>query len=246
VKPASMPEDPIKLFSSMSERYPQPGDADIVHTAARGLVSLIPVAGGPIDELLSLVLAPSVSRRRDEWLKDLADIVEELEKRIDGFKIEDLANDESFVSATIQATRIAAGTHKEEKRKMLRNALLNVALGKGPDEDTQQIFLNIVDAFTASHVRVLDVLWRGAGRMSGTLWEQNRVPMNARNYGSAIEVLVPELKGQNALVEYILTDLRSRGFTQLNGLTNNFPQGGTITNMGIQFMRFVLHPDEAP
>jgi hypothetical protein len=243
-----MAEDPIKLFATMSERYPQSGEADAVHAAVRGLVSLIPGAGGPIDELLSLVLAPSVSRRRDEWFKELADVVEEMKKRrIDDFKIEDLAQNEAFVSATILATRIAAGTHKEEKRKILRNALLNIALGTGPDEDTQQIFLNVVDAFTASHVRVLDVLWRGAGLMAGKpLWDQNRVPMNARNYGSAIEILVPELKGQGALVEYILTDLRSRGFTQLSALTMNFPQGGTITNIGIQFMRFVLHPDERP
>jgi len=78
------------------------------------------------------------------------------------------------------------------------------------------------------------------------LWDQSNIPMNARNYGTAIELLVPELKSQNALVEYILTDLRSRGFTQLNSLSNNFPQGGTITNVGIQFMRFVLHPNELP
>jgi len=241
-----MPEDPIKLFSTISGRYPQPGEADVVHAAARGLIALIPGMGGPIDELLSLVLAPSVSRRRDDWFKELADVIEEIKKKVDGFKIEELARNEAFVSATIQATRIAAGTHKEEKRKILRNALLNIALGTGPDEDTQQIFLNIVDSFTVSHVRVLDVLWRGAGRMTGTLWDQNRIPMNARNYGTAIELLVPELKGQGTLAEYILTDLRNRGFTQLAALTNNFPQGGTITNMGIQFMRFVLHPDERP
>ncbi len=242
-----MPEDPIKLFASMSERYPQPDDADAVHTAARGLISLIPGAGGPIDEFLSLVLAPSVSRRRDDWFKELADVVEEMKRRVDDFKVEDLAKNEAFVSATIQATRIAAGTHKQEKRAILRNALLNIALGNGPDEDTQQIFLNIVEAFTASHVRVLNVLWNGARDMAQKkLWDQNNIPMNSRNYGTAIELLVPELKGQSTLVEYILTDLRSRGFTQLNGLTNSFPQGGTITNMGIQFMRLVLHPDELP
>ncbi len=241
-----MSEEPIKLFSSMSERYPQPSDADVVHAATRGLVSLIPVAGGSIDELLSLILAPSVSRRRDEWFKELADVVEEVKKKLDNFKIEDLAQNEAFVSATIQATRIAAGTHKEEKRKILRNALLNVALGQGPDEDTQQIFLNIVDAFTASHVRVLDVLWRGPSQMAGTLWDQNRVPINARNYGAAIELLVPELKGQGALTEYILSDLRSRGFSKLPALTLPFPTGETITTMGVQFLRFVLHPDERP
>jgi hypothetical protein len=66
----SMPEELIKLFSSMSERYPQPTEADAVYATARGLVSLIPDAG-VIDQLLSLVLTPSLVRRRDEWFKDV-------------------------------------------------------------------------------------------------------------------------------------------------------------------------------
>ena len=241
-----MAEEPLKLFSTMAERYPQPDGSDTALAMTRGLISLIPGAGGPIDELLTLVLAPSVSRRRDDWFKELAKLMEELEKKVDGFKIEDLSGNEAFVSAAIQATRIAHGNHREEKRRILRNALLNVALGTAPDEDTQQIFLNIVDAYTVSHIRVLDVLWRGASRITAVLWEQNRIAINQRNYGSAIEVLVPEMRGQAGLAEYILTDLRSRGFTQLNSLSNNFPQGGTITNMGVQFLRFVLHPDERP
>ena len=244
-----MTEKPIKLFSTMSERYPEPSDIDAVHSAARGLVAFIPGAGGPIDELLSLVLAPSVTRRRDEWLKELADVVEELKKRMDSFKIEDLANNEAFVSATIQATRIAAGTNKEEKRAMLRNALLNIALGKGPNEDTQQIFLSILEAFTPTHVRVLNVLWNGSREIAREkVWDRDNVPIGRRNYGKAIESLIPELKGHSNLVGYIMTDLRSRGFTHLDKLDSPFPQGvpTSITNMGIEFMRFVIHPDELP
>ncbi len=156
----------LKLFSTMSDRYPEPGDADVVHAAARSLVSLIPGLGSPINEILSLVVVPSVARRRDEWFQDLADLVEEMQERVDDFDIKNLADNEAFVSAVVQTTRIAAGTHKKEKRVLLRNALLNIALGTGPDDDTQQIFLNMVDTFTASHVRVLDVLWRGASKMT--------------------------------------------------------------------------------
>lgn len=237
-----MSEKPIKLFSSLAERYPEPESADTAQTAVRGLISIIPGVGSPINEVLSLVLAPSVSRRRDAWFKELADVVEELRsKHVD---VGDLANNEAFVSAMIQATRIAASTNKDEKRTILRNALLNVALGKGPDEDTQHIFLNVVDAFTASHVRVLDVLWRGAGRMNEKLWDRESVPITRRNYRMAIELLVPELKGQTVLLDYIMNDLRNRTFTQFSALESGFPQGNTITNMGIQFIRFVLNPNE--
>jgi hypothetical protein len=82
--------------------------------------------------------------------------------------------------------------------------------------------------------------------MSAKLWEESGVQERSRTYQTAVEILVPELKGQMALLEYIQTDLRSRGFTQLNSLSTHFPAGGTITNMGIQFIRFVLHPDDRP
>jgi hypothetical protein len=72
--------------------------------------------------------------------------------------------------------------------------------------------------------------------------------MQTRNYGAAIEIMVPELKGQGPLIQFILTDLRNRGFSNLSGTDAPFPQGGsaTITNMGISFLRFVLSPESLP
>jgi len=34
-------------------------------------LAAIPVIGGTVSEVLSMVLAPSVSRRRDEWFREL-------------------------------------------------------------------------------------------------------------------------------------------------------------------------------
>lgn len=66
------------------------------HAAARGSISLIPGA----DDLFILVLAPSVSRRQDECFKDLANVVEEIWKRVDGVKIDDLAANDASVRDT--------------------------------------------------------------------------------------------------------------------------------------------------
>lgn len=158
-----MPENPIKIFSKRSERYPEPDETDTIQGSARAALSAIPVIGGTITEVLSMVLAPAVSRRRDEWLKELADGLDRLEERVEGFKVEDLASNDAFVSATIQATRAATATHQKEKREYLCNVLLKVALGKTPGEELQHVFISAIDAFTASHVKVLSVLWNGAG-----------------------------------------------------------------------------------
>lgn len=80
--------------------------------------------------------------------------------------------------------------------------------------------------------------------MNEKLWDRESVPITRRNYRMAIELLVPELKGQTVLLDYIMNDLRNRTFTQFSALESGFPQGNTITNMGIQFIRFVLNPNE--
>jgi hypothetical protein len=49
-------------------------------------------------------------------------------------------------------------THREDKREMLKNALLNVALRTDLDEEEIQIFFQIIEAITATGVRLLSLL----------------------------------------------------------------------------------------
>lgn len=239
-----MSEKPIKLFATRSERYPESDSADTVQALAKAGIAAIPIVGGPLNQILSLVLSPAVARRRDEWFKELTDALDEMEKKIEGFKVENLADNEAFVSAMIQATVIATRTHQREKRKYLRNALVNIAKGMTSDEIKQQVFLNAIEAFTAAHIKALNVLWRGGGlRIS---WDENSVPIMRRTYGAAIEISVPELKGQMILIEAVLADLRNRGFSNLGGPDIGFPQGGLISNLGIEFLNFVLSPEDLP
>jgi len=239
-----MAEDPIKLFATRGELYPQPTEADAAQAIARAGIAAIPIIGGPINQLLSLVLAPAVARRRDEWFKELADALEDMEKRVAGLKLEDLVGNEAFVSATIQATVIAIRTHQREKRKYLRNALLNIAKGVTPDEIKQQFFLNAIEAFSVAHITALNVIWRGGGLKIA--WDENSIPILQRTYGAAIGISAPDVKGQMALIGAILADLRNRGFSNLAGPDLAFPQGGTITNLGIEFLNFVLSPADLP
>lgn len=237
-----MAEDPIKLFATRAERYPEPTEADTALALARAGIAAIPGIGGPINQLLPLVLAPAVARRRDEWLKELADDLDQLEQKVEGFKVEELANNEAFVSATIQATRIAIGTHQREKREYLRNALLNIAKGITSDEIKQQFFLNAIEAFAPVHIKALNVIWRGGGLKIG--WDENSIPIMQRTYGAAIGILAPEVKGQTSLIGAVLADLKNRGFSNLGGPDLAYPQGETITNLGIEFLNFVRSPED--
>ena len=118
------------------------------------------------------MLAPTLNRRRDEWLSDLAPRLHELEQQVDGFEFERLAEKEAFVSMIVEATHSALKTHAAEKTDALRNAVLNVALGAAPGEDVQAIFLRLIDTLTPSHLRLLRFLQHPAAYIKGPLPEE--------------------------------------------------------------------------
>lgn len=237
-----MAEEPIKLLATRAERYPQPEAADKAFSIAKAVLSAIPVVGGPASELLELVLLPSIVRRRDEWLRDLADVVERLEKEFEGFKAEKLAGDEAFVSATVQATRIAVATHQKEKREMLRNALFKVASGKGPTDDLQQVYFRAIEEFSPSHVRILKAFWTGPRELAEEkrLWTASTFSVR---WAEVIAKLYPDLAGQDRLVQHIITDLRVRGFATVTA-PGDLMSNNAITNLGIEFLQFVMDENE--
>jgi hypothetical protein len=220
---------------------PQREPLDYVQTAVKTALASIPQWwAAPAAEIFSLMFASPIERRRDEFMEDVVWVIRETAARVDGLQPEKLAQNEAFVSAMLQAARIAMSTHQRDKREYLRNALLNIALGRGLDEVKQQIFLNAIEAFSPAHVKALDVI-----RGRKIPWDQNSVSLPQRDYGSAIQVVVPELKGQDSLIQSVLTELRNRGFSNLSGPNSPFPQGApaTISNLGVEFLNFVLLPE---
>ena len=233
-----MSEKPIKLFGGRADRYPEADDAEFAEGIARAAIKLIPFVGGATNDVLNLVLAPAIVRRRDEWFKELAEDLDKLDKEVKGLK-ERLSQNEPFVSAVIQATRIALSTHQQEKRQMLRYALLKIATGKGPDEELQQVFLNAIEEFSVSHVKVLNVLANCTQELiQRGLWNSGH-PNSIPAYRNVIALLLPELRTHESLVVSILIDLRNRGFSKLADLDVPFPNQGMVTNLGAEFLRFV-------
>jgi hypothetical protein len=131
------------------------GSATTLAPQQKAGLSLIPIAGGAAAELFSLVLAPPLERRRDAWLEDLFERLKKIETQQAGFRIENLQNNEAFISLMPQATQTAMRTHQREKLEALRNAVPNVATSKSLDEEKQLVFLGLVDIFTATHLEIL-------------------------------------------------------------------------------------------
>jgi hypothetical protein len=140
-----------------SEKYepPKRGAGDIGYAIARAGLSVF--AGAPAAELLQLLFSPPLERRRDAWMKEVGQALQELEKNR-GVKLEGLQANEAFVTVVLQATQTALRNHQREKIEALRNAVINSAVGINIEEDLQLQFIRYVEELTPSHFTLLNFL----------------------------------------------------------------------------------------
>lgn len=214
---------------------------EIVERTVEAALGSVPVVGAALAVTFVTAIGWRLERRREEWFTKLAEAVEELNARVDDFDLETLADNDLFVDAVVTATRTIEHTHQEEKISALRNAVLNSVAPGAPDADTQAIFLNLVDRFTPSHLRLL------------TLWDDPPAwfaaqgltpPQNMMTGGRTltVEAGLPEMRGRRDFYLLIASELGSAGMlgADLSGMVT----GGALmdrltTEFGRQFVRFI-------
>jgi hypothetical protein len=148
-EPADEPKVPV------SPR--EPGPAKWIGKTLEAGASAVPFVGGPLAVVTATIFGYAYSKRVDQWRDELTATVQYL---IDhhGLTAEDLADDDEFLDAVATATRIAAAPSSADKRRRLRNALINIGSGKAPEADKQAIYLRYIDELTPSHMRLLDFM----------------------------------------------------------------------------------------
>ena len=140
------------------EKYKTPSMSagDSVHAVARAGLGTIPVVGAAATELLSAIVTPPLEKRRNQWMEEVGDALRTLEKKM-GIVLESLQENEEFIDVAIEATQIAIKTSNQEKRKALKNAILNSALPNPPEESLQKMFLSFIDTLTVWHLKLLEL-----------------------------------------------------------------------------------------
>lgn len=140
---------------------PKPKALDHTETAVAIVANLaasvaFPLLGAASVESLKAVLGSRLDRRRDTWMQSIAEGLSQLEARVGGV-LDGLETNERFITAFIRALPAAQRTHHEEKRRALRNAVLNTA--SDPDGgDRAETFIRCVDELTPSHLVLLGTL----------------------------------------------------------------------------------------
>jgi hypothetical protein len=145
-----MAKDPLEV--------PQSDVDDAGHTAVTLVLGMIPFAGGMAVEGFKQAVPPPIERRRDKWMQCVSDSIRELQAR-KGFTIEELRNNDEFISLLLQTTRAALNSHLTAKHALLKNALVN-AMSLDMAFDSKQLLVSMVDRFTPSHVAILSIVNR--------------------------------------------------------------------------------------
>lgn len=202
----------------------KPSVGDYAHAGVRAGLSIAPYLGGPLAEFLSMVIAPPLEKRRDEWLIEIFSRLKRLEEKVEGFKIENLAQNENFISILLYATQVAMRTHQREKLDALRNAIINSALRPTVDENLQLMFLNLVDRYTPWHLTILQFLDnpRLYGESHGIKYPSRT---SGGNLGTLIELTFPELNKKQEFYDQIVKEMISNGLLQQPTKLNPYQHG---------------------
>lgn len=218
---------------------PEPAFRDHVRTGVDAGVAAVPVVGGPAQVLIDAVLIPSIDKRREAWLRKLGELVNELSSRIDGWTPDALAEDESFVSAVIEASRIAMGTHLEEKLDILKSCLATMAAAERRDDFLDLQMFQYVDQLAPEHFVVLQYLHNPGAWFDARAIERPSVHMGApRGLFSRARLPVSGVG-----LEIVLRDLDDRGLAETSSLGAVMSEGGIwqsrVTELGSALLEFV-------
>lgn len=218
----------------MPLKTPKPTLTDSAHTLTKAGLSMIPVVGGPAVEFFQHLVQPPLERRRNEWMNAIGEKLQCIEKN--GLKLEDLQSNEQFITAVMQASTAAIRTHKVEKLTALRNAILNIANGQGPEETTQHIFLSFIDEFSEMHLRIL--FFADAPKL--------RAGISVGGLGHLLEENIADLRGQRKLYDQLWKDLYLRGLVNTESLhvmmSNTGLGQSRTTELGKSLIKFISEP----
>ncbi len=229
----------------MDDKQPTTSAGDYAYALAKAGISQIPIIGAPASEILPLILAPPLERRRTEWLRALGERLKLLEAQVAGFKLESLRNNETFITTALHASQAAIRNHQQEKLEALRNSVLNSALPNPIEEDLQLIFIDYIDSLTPLHLKVLRFLddpkdWGQKHEIHYPEWSE---PSAA----SALELVFPELAEDRWLQMFLIGDLYNRGLIdidslQTRGRSKPQPLASRTTQMGKKLLHFITSP----
>lgn len=217
---------------------------DYVHSTVNAVISSMPVLGSAASEIFNMVIVAPLEKRKEKWMLKIAESLEELQNKVDGFDVHKLCNNELFVSVLNRASQLALSNHQEEKILALKNAVMNTALNISIDENEEMMFLNLIDVMTPWHLKIIFYFDNPKER-----FEEISIKPTEYMMGSPVlplQEFYPELKSRNDFINLIVNDLYNRGIFSIGDLNCIMSSSGMyvsrLTEFGRRFFDYIKEP----
>lgn len=222
------------------------GVEDGVAATVEAAVSMIPIAGGPLAVVVNRAFGSAVERRLE---RDIAELREDLDAVVRAHDIPDpaarLSRDE-FVAAMYTVVPALQATSFSEKRKLLRNALINGTVIGNWDDYRRESFLRQMASYDPLHVQIL--------KYAASLAEFKETEMPETGvWRDLVSLIVDKLlqsrEELRAVVQRAVNQLATDGLlTQAQPQTRGLQNLGepsrpdSISPLGQDFLAFVADP----
>lgn len=217
---------------------------DYAHSVVNAAVSSIPVFGSVASEIFNMVIATPLEKRKEKWMLKIAESLEELQNKVDGFDVHKLCDNELFISVLNRASQVALSNHQEEKLSALKNAVMNTALNIPIDENEEMMFLNMIDVMTPWHLKIIFYFDAPEER-----FKEFSINLMKDIMGSPLlplQEFYPELKSRNDFINLIVNDLYNRGVLNTKDLNCTMSSRGMyasrLTEYGRRFFNYIREP----
>lgn len=225
---------------------PEADQRDLAYAAARTGVGLVPVFGGALQEVLDAAVGAPLEKRRLAWFKSMAAALNDFSMRFEGFDPRDLAENEHFIDTVVATTAAAMRTHSEEKRRVLRNVVLNSAVGVEIDDVLRGTFLSYAETFSPAHIKMLQLLHDPRSREDIVAAAQGGANSSLR---AVMLRAMPEFESHPDLLGRVFQDLSAA--TLVQGDFDRITNAGSLldrktTLAGEAFVQFVNEPTPPP
>lgn len=217
---------------------------DFAIAVTRATIASIPIVGGGAVEFFNLVVGDPAQKRRDEFYERLLERLQNLEGTISAITPENLANDEQFQATFIECAQISARTTQEQKRELLRNAIINTAVATNLNETVRAMFVQLTDRLTVDHIRLLKI-YDDPSSIPAVKRRLSSVMMGPTSV--VIEAAAPDLAADLGFCELLLKDLHSAALMEDPGLHTTMTGDGIgqprTTKLGRNYLLFLSDPE---
>lgn len=179
---------------------------DIGYKLILGFTGELPL-GGVINEVLTSVIPISIEKRTQRWREEVTSILNDLNNRY-GNIVDELRNNDEFVTLLLEATNYALRTHRIEKIKLFGQILRN-SLNTTGNFYIKEMYVKYIDELDPKQIEILNFVRKNKTQLNKIDTYQKLYQLLVAR-GMFISVKVED-QFDLSVLKYFLKDLESKG-----------------------------------